>query len=257
VKTRVIVPLALAAGCWLPAGTYAGPKTGKSQPATPPAAAPFSAGDQALAEACAQQVMTGTPIEGCAFDINCTGGVVELTGTVASKGHATEIEKRVKSVKGVRGVKNALVVSARPAMPTGIMQTAAAAPGEPLSPPAARPAPLPGTMLPPGATMLPPGVAGPVSGEPTPVAGGGPATYDLNPPKMPSYAWPTYAPYNNYSRVAYPSLYPYSAWPFIGPFYPFPKVPLGWRKVTLEWEDGHWFYSKNAAPHDYWRVRYW
>ena len=52
-------------------------------------------------------------------------------------------------------------------------------------------------------------------------------------PPLPPYAWPTYAPYNNYSRVAYPTLYPYEAWPFIGPFYPFPRVPLGWRSVPL------------------------
>jgi hypothetical protein len=80
---------------------------------------------------------------------------------------------------------------------------------------------------------------------------------DLSPPKMPPYAWPTYAPYNNYSRVAYPTLYPYNAWPFIGPFYPFPKVPLGWRSVKLQWNDGHWWYSKTATGHDWWRVRYW
>jgi hypothetical protein len=71
-----------------------------------------------------------------------------------------------------------------------------------------------------------------------------PAPYDLNPPRMPPYAWPTYAPYNNYSRVGYPSAYPYNAWPFIGPIYPFPKVPLGWRAVKLEWQDGYWWYSK-------------
>src|SRR5581483_6417143 len=38
-----------------------------------------------------------------------------------------------------------------------------------------------------------------------------PSAYDLNQPKMPPYAWPTYAPYNNYSRVASPELYPYQS----------------------------------------------
>jgi hypothetical protein len=52
-------------------------------------------------------------------------------------------------------------------------------------------------------------------------------------------------------------MYPYEAWPFIGPFYPFPRVPLGWRSVTLTWQDGHWWYGKNATGHDWWRVRYW
>lgn len=76
-------------------------------------------------------------------------------------------------------------------------------------------------------------------------------------PRLPPYAWPTYAPYNNMSRVAYPQSYPYNAFPYIGPYYPFPKVPLGWRKVVLEWEDGHWYYGKLASPQDMWRVKFW
>ena len=79
----------------------------------------------------------------------------------------------------------------------------------------------------------------------------------MPPPPMPPYAWPSYAPYNNYSRVAAPSMYPYQSWPFIGPPYPFPKVPLGWRSVNLRWIDGHWWYGRTATGHDWWRVRYW
>ncbi len=76
-------------------------------------------------------------------------------------------------------------------------------------------------------------------------------------PKLPPYAWPTYAPYANISRVAYPQAYPYNAFPYIGPFYPFPKVPLGWRSVKLEWDDGHWYFGRLSTPHDYWRVKFW
>ena len=83
----------------------------------------------------------------------------------------------------------------------------------------------------------------------------GPA--DAGAPPVPPYAWPTYAPYNNYSRVAYPTAYPYEQWPFIGPMYPFPRVPLGWRSVSLTWEDGHWWYHRNPTGADWWRVRYW
>jgi osmotically-inducible protein OsmY len=60
-------------------------------------------------------------------------------------------------------------------------------------------------------------------------------------PNMPSYAWPSYAAYPNYAAVTYPKQYSPSAWPYIGPFYPYPQVPLGWRKVTLEWDDGLWY----------------
>ena len=60
-------------------------------------------------------------------------------------------------------------------------------------------------------------------------------------PSMPNYAWPAYASHPNYGAVSYPQQYSPSVWPYIGPFYPYPQVPLGWRKVTLEWEDGWWF----------------
>ncbi len=59
-------------------------------------------------------------------------------------------------------------------------------------------------------------------------------------PQMPAYAWPTYASHPNYAAVTYPKQYSPTAWPYIGPFYPYPQVPLGWRKVTLEWDDGWW-----------------
>ncbi|MCL2624899.1 MAG: BON domain-containing protein [Planctomycetaceae bacterium] len=72
-------------------------------------------------------------------------------------------------------------------------------------------------------------------GQQTPTAG----RYDQ--PNVPNYAWPTYAAPNNYSEVAYPRLYCPQAAPYIGPFYPYPQVPLEWRKVTLEWHDGYWW----------------
>ena len=74
---------------------------------------------------------------------------------------------------------------------------------------------------------------------------------------MPPFAWPSYSPYPNFSRVAVPEAYPYNAWPYIGPVYPFPKVPLGWRSVKLEFEDGYWWFSRVATKYDWWRLRYW
>jgi hypothetical protein len=80
-------------------------------------------------------------------------------------------------------------------------------------------------------------------GGPVPMHTGGgmgiaPARYDH--PTMPNHAWPSYAAYPNYAAVTYPKQYSPTAWPYIGPFYPYPQVPLGWRKVTLEWDDGWW-----------------
>ena len=82
------------------------------------------------------------------------------------------------------------------------------------------------------------------------VPGGGVrgASYDQS--HMPGYAWPTYASYPNYAALTYPRQYSPTAWPYIGPFYPYPQVPLGWRKVALEWDDGWWFLDFNdTATH--------
>lgn len=76
-------------------------------------------------------------------------------------------------------------------------------------------------------------------------------------PPLPNNAWPTYAPYNNYSRVAYPQVYPCEAFPNIGPFYPYPKAPLGWRNVKMSFDDGHWYLGSHAGPRDWWAVRFW
>ncbi len=74
-----------------------------------------------------------------------------------------------------------------------------------------------------------------------PGTGGGIAPPAYDQPHMPNYSWPSYAAYPNYAALSYPKQYSASAWPFIGPFYPYPQVPLGWRKVSLEWDDGWWF----------------
>ncbi len=74
-----------------------------------------------------------------------------------------------------------------------------------------------------------------------------PGMYDQ--PYMPNYSWPSYAAYPNYAAVGYPKQYSPSAWPYIGPFYPYPQVPLGWRKVTLEWDDGWWFLDFSDRRH--------
>jgi len=91
-------------------------------------------------------------------------------------------------------------------------------PGAPL--PVGQPgAPIPQYVTPPGAAMAPP-------------------RYDQ--PAVPNYAWPSYAAYPNYAALTYPKQYSPTAWPYIGPFYPYPQVPLGWRKVVLQWHDGWW-----------------
>ena len=69
--------------------------------------------------------------------------------------------------------------------------------------------------------------------------------------QMPGYAWPSYASYPNYAALTYPQQYSPTAWPYIGPFYPYPQVPLAWRKVSLEWDAGWWFldFSSHNSSH--------
>ena len=103
---------------------------------------------------------------------------------------------------------------------------------------------MPQPFAPAAINMQAQGAAG-MAGQPMPmqaasagVAYGAPR-YDQ--PQLPNYAWPGYSAYPNYAALSYPKQYSPSAWPFIGPFYPYPQVPLNWRKVTLEWDDGWWF----------------
>ena len=92
-------------------------------------------------------------------------------------------------------------------------------------------------------------VAGPAMGGgmggPMPMAGTGvgmpPIPMRGDGPNMPNYAWPSYAASPNYAALQYPTQYSPTAWPYIGPFYPYPQVPLGWRRVSLEWDDGWWW----------------
>jgi hypothetical protein len=193
------------------------------------------------------------------IDVVVKDGTAELGGTVASDQQRGEVVNLVKGVVGVTQVVDKMtILSASP-----IAQVQATGPAVPsLAPPpgpAAAP-PAPGGAAPPPfrEPLGPPNPPAGVIPEPLPTfAAPMPSGYDLNPPMMPPYAWPTYAPYNNFSRVAYPLNYPYQSWPYIGPCYPFPKIPPGWRSVKLEWEDGHWWFSRTATQEGYWRLRFW
>jgi hypothetical protein len=66
-----------------------------------------------------------------------------------------------------------------------------------------------------------------------------------NNPYLPPYAWPSYAAYPNYAQVSYPRSYSVQSWPYIGPFYPYPQAPLGWRQVTLKYDHARWWLDFN------------
>ena len=207
-------------------------------------------------------------------------GVAWLLGTVTSTEQSATALRLASNVEGVQHVVNKLevkapAVSQTPAVPTanqrnqesaGLLLTTmqeTAAPQPLPSNPTAMPAPMartasrgmPRPMRRGARRPMPQGVqnasygAGmgggmgggmgmgmPPQGQST--AGAAGASYDK--PNMPGYAWPSYAGGSNYAALTYPKQYSPSAWPYIGPFYPYPQVPLGWRKVTLEWDDGWW-----------------
>lgn len=199
-------------------------------------ARPQASLNQKVADTIAEHLRQSGQLRHYNIDIVFQDGTAEVSGMVADQPQREEAIKRVQGVPGVERVRDRLTLA------NPVRQTLGQAP-----------APLP----PHAAEAAGNGAARPAS-EPMPVfTAPAPGPYDVVDPKMPPHAWPTYAPYNNYSRVAYPELYPYESWPFIGPCYPFPKVPPGWRKVKLEWQDGFWWYSKHSSGHDWWRLRYW
>ncbi len=220
-------------------------------PAATPIPAVQPADAQKLADTIAAQLRHSGTLKHYQVDVTVRGGSVELTGQVTDQTQREEVLRLVQGVPGVGRVVDRMNATTPAITRTRLQATAVAQPeAQPRLP-----APVPG----PANTPVP-GAANNTGKipEPAPLFRAPlPSFYATNPPSMPPYAWPTYAPHNNYSRVAYPLAYPYKSWPFIGPVYPFPKVPLGWRSVKLQWDDGYWWYSRVGCKHDWWKLRYW
>jgi hypothetical protein len=248
VKARLPYRLAAAAGLWFSSLGLAQP------PARLPVGSPTNASlssDQKTANTIAERLAQAPQLRGYQVDIVVVNGTVELTGALSQDAQREDIVRIARGTPGVMQVRDNLALQGdiQPVNGNG-----------PLHPPTPLNGGMPGGPMGgapgmyPGAGGLYPGAGGAI--DPVPLGGPGVGAM-MAPPAMPPYAWPTYAPYNNYSRVAYPDQYPAAAFPFIGPFYPFPKVPLGFRAIKLEWEDGHWWYGRTSVKHDFWTVRYW
>jgi hypothetical protein len=243
--------LIATAGLWmaLPVPAQEGDRlTMDSHAASSPRLEP--AENQRLADAIAERLRQSNALHQYRIEVLFKDGTAELNGTVADQ---PQHDEALQIVRGMPGVEQVI----------DHVSSGDLTPVQAVVPPVICPSPGNGLLGPgpnggvPGNGLLGPAPNGGVV-EPQPVfQAPAPGPYDLNAPKMPPYAWPTYAPYNNYSRVGYPTLYPHQSFPFIGPLYPFPKVPLGWRAVKLEWQDGHWWLSRYATPHDWWMLKYW
>ena len=252
-------------------------KLTKAQPVVPGVVVPASAAEPkddgevvAAVVSALRSAKAKGELVGFGVDVRSNNGVLQLTGRASSSQQRDKMLKIAANVKGVAGVREAItipqatppVAAVTPQLPEPpSLQEVALAPVavDPIrrptrlatdrttAAPVAAPVQSPVMTTPyraeaaPAAAM-PVSAATPMGGQPVPMApyaAAGAPRYDS--PNMPNYAWPGYAAYPNYAALTYPQQYSPSAWPYIGPFYPYPQVPMGWRKISLEWDDGWWF----------------
>jgi osmotically-inducible protein OsmY len=210
-------------------------------PVPPAAAAPKAMPDGAVARQVAQS-LADAGLLNYDIEIRCTSGVATLLGQVDTPAQRQAAAQAASQVPGVKTVHNGLTVG-RP-----VAQVSAPSTSRPMM--QGQPMPMPMPMQMQMQPMQMPMQAGPGMAPPTAV-GYSPTSY--NHPHLPPHAWPAYAQYPNSAAVSYPTQYSASAWPYIGPFYPYPQVPMGWREVSLEWDDGYWQLNFNKEK-DKW---YW
>ena len=204
------------------------------------------------------------------LDLSTVNGEVWVRGYVANAQQKQHVLQTVQNVPGVTRVIDDIEVSGRNAVQPASNNQPIPAPPQAASMPTMGPVvsggpqafapsmvanfqsdtPIPGIPVAAPQVGMGGGIGGGMGGgmgggqSPMPMNmgpshGAGVPRYDQ--PQMPGYAWPSYAAYPNYAAVTYPKQYSASAWPYIGPFYPYPQVPLGWRRVALEWDDGLWY----------------
>lgn len=186
-----------------------------------------------------QQFKDNGELQGFQLNLKVEEGSVWLEGHVSSDEQKSKAIEMARRIPGVYQVVDAIRVdrSGRKVIPASTQTSRRVSANAPatLDPAVASPlSPAPGYGVP-GAV---PAAAVPMAAHYASGGGVAPVRYDH--PYLPNYAWPSYAAYPNYAAVTYPRQYSASAWPYIGPFYPYPQVPLGWRKVQLEWDDGWW-----------------
>jgi osmotically-inducible protein OsmY len=236
--------------------------------------------------------LTSANLDGYDIKIRYQNGVAMLDGSVGTQAERATASQVVSSIPGVRSVANRLACAEEPARPAARQPGPPGQMGQPGQPgqmgPAGPYGQVPnaqGQYGPPpqygpgpqgniyAAGYRQPG-AGPMPGQPMPGAGmsqmgsampmgpGAPPSYGhpgagasqavYNNPSLPDYAWPSYAQYPNSAAVNYPTQYSASAFPYIGPFYPYPQVPLGWRDATLRWDDGQWNLMFRSRTDKWW-----
>ncbi len=251
--------------------------------------APAGPSNQQVAQGIADK-LAEAGLNGYDIEIRFKNGACSLLGDVSNSAEAAKAQQAAESVEGVQEVLNQLSVAGRPAAAPQMAHPGMGgrpyypqgmAVGEGQLPPGVPPQAMgqnpqqiqqmqmqmqqarmqqmqlaqaqmggPGMD---GSPMGAPGMGGPGMGG-APQGGVAPAGHHMmyNQPNVPEYAWPTYAQYDNYAAVTYPGQYDASAFPYIGPFYPYPQVPLNWRQSTLEWKDGNWNLRFSTKTDKWW-----
>ena len=184
------------------------------------------------------------------IQVSVKDGVVTLDGVAASYEQRNRIESVVRRVPGVYSVENRMNIGPIQQVSASILEPAPYSapigqqPGVSIlsDVPVSQAQPTPATTTP-ASVQYGTGTPLPMTSAPQyamPDQYGQQHAVRYDRPYMPNYAWPSYAAYPNYAQVCYPKQYSANAWPYIGPVYPYPQVPLGWREVTLKWHDGTW-----------------
>lgn len=201
--------------------------------------------NQATANSVAASLRSHQGLASSRIAIETRNGIVTLSGVVGHPSLKSEAVTRAQQVYGVKGVVDRLAVG-----DARVQQAQYVQGGQPTQVAmhgfghgggngAVMSSPMGGGMV--GGEGYGGGMVGGDMSGPMPegaaMAGGTQAAA----PGSPNYAWPSYAPHPNFSAVGYPTVYPWQAFPNIGPFYPYPEVPLDWRAVTLRWDDGLWW----------------
>ena len=183
-------------------------------------------------------------MSGFDLEVRFEDGNASIGGAVANPAQRARITQVVSNLNGIETVDNKVTVSPHAARhaagPAPYANQAAYGPGPMRAP--IHPAAFQQEGGPMGGGMPMP---------PIPMARSNAGqVYDS--PNLPNHAWPTYAQYPNSAAVSYPKEYSASAWPYIGPFYPYPQVPLGWRSAQLDWDDGHWNLNFRSRTDKWW-----
>lgn len=199
--------------------------------------------NQATADAVAGALRAYPAFASSQIDIEAISGNVTLSGLVKDAALKAQAVTLVRQVPGVVNVTDRLAVAGDSGvMPAQYVQPTQVALGGHGGHSGGH-----GGMIYDGGAIAGGAVAGGAAGMmgldggPVPEGPAIPGAGQGAQPGYPNYAWPSYAPHPNFSAVGYPTVYPWQAWPNIGPFYPYPEVPLDWRAVTLRWDDGLWW----------------